>query len=80
MRVRIPSVAGSIASTSALILRASTGAAPSVPMATVTGSRSTIAGVMKSLSSRLSTMLTSAPAARPIAAARASSSESPFAP
>jgi hypothetical protein len=48
-----------------LILRASTGAAPSVPIATVTGSRSTMAGVMKALSSRLSTMLTSAPDAPP---------------
>ena len=80
MRVSAPSRAGSIASTSALILRASTGAAPSVPIATVTGSRSTIAGVMKALSSRLSTTLTSAPAARPIAAARASSSASALAP
>ena len=41
-----PSRAGSRASRSALIIRASTGAAPSVPMATVTGSRSTMAGVM----------------------------------
>ena len=80
MRVRRPRAAGSIASTSALILRASTGAAPSVPIATVTGSRSTIAGVMKSLSERSSTTLTSAPAARPIAAARASAAASPLAP
>ena len=45
----------------ALIRRARTGAAPSVPMAMVTGSRSTMAGVMKSGAARSSTILTSAP-------------------
>ena len=56
------------------------GAAPSVPIATVTGSRSTIAGVMKSLSSRLSTRLTRTPAALASSATRASARASPAAP
>ena len=58
MRASGPREIGSWASNAALRFRASTGAVPSVPMATVTGSRSTMAGVMKSLPSRLSTMLT----------------------
>jgi hypothetical protein len=59
-----------------LDLAGRTGAAPSVPIATVTGSRSTMAGVMKALSERLSTILTKAPSARPISAVRASSAAS----
>ena len=50
IRASGPRDAGSWASKAALRARASTGAVPSVPIATVTGSRSTIAGVMKSLS------------------------------
>ena len=75
-RASRPSAGGSRSSRSALIARASTGAAPSVPMATTTGSRSTMAGVMNWLASRLSTTLTSAPSARAIAAVRASSAAS----
>ena len=60
-RASPPRRAGSIASSRALIWRASTGAAPSVPIATTTGSRSTIAGVMKSHSSCRSTALTGTP-------------------
>ena len=45
----------------ARIICASTGAAPSVPMATQTGARLTIAGVKKSQSSGRSTALTGMP-------------------
>ena len=75
-RASPPRRAGSIASSRALICRARTGAVPSVPIATTTGSRSTIAGVMKSQSSWRSTALTGTPAARAIATARAASASS----
>ena len=60
-----PRWAGSSASMRARISRASTGAAPSVPIATVTGERSTMAGVMKVDSSGASTTLTGMPSAWP---------------
>ena len=60
-RAKRPRSAGSIASMSALICRANTGAEPSVPIATTTGSLSTIAGVMKSQASVRSSTFTSAP-------------------
>ena len=75
-RASPPRRAGSIASSRALICRASTGAVPSVPIATMTGSRSTIAGVMKSHSSCRSTAFTGTPAARAIATAPAASASS----
>ena len=59
-----PRSAGSMASTSAFICRARTGAEPSVPIATTTGSRSTTAGVIKSHASVRSKTLTMAPASR----------------
>ena len=55
---------------------ASTGATPSVPMATTRGSRSTIAGVMAVHSSGRSTMLTTRPQRRTFAASSASPSGS----
>ena len=61
IRASAPRDPGNCASIAAFRFRARTGAAPSVPIATVTGSRSTIAGVMKSLFSRLSTILTGIP-------------------
>ena len=51
-------VGGKERSSRVLISRARTGAAPSVPIATVTGARSTIAGVMKVESPGASTTLT----------------------
>ena len=79
IRANAPSEPGSRASNAALRFRASVGAVPSVPMATVSGSRSTMAGVMKSLSSRLSTTLTRTLRRRASAAARASSAGSSLA-
>ena len=69
------------ASVSSLVLisRASTGAAPSVPMATVTGARSTMAGVMKVDSSGASTTLTGMPRAWAACETAASSARSPVA-
>ena len=58
-----PKLAGSQVSSRVLISRASTGAAPSVPIATVTGARSTMAGMMKVESSGASTTLTGMPRA-----------------
>ena len=63
----------------ARISRASTGAAPSVPIATVTGERSTMAGVMKVESSGASTTLTGMPRAVAALETAASSARSPVA-
>jgi hypothetical protein len=66
-----PTPAGNFASSSARISAATIGAAPAVPMAATTWSRSMIAGVWKSDSSGWSTTFTGAPAARAAAAAAA---------
>ena len=76
----IPRCAGRVFSRSDFIALAKTGAAPSVPIAIVTGSRSTIAGVINWLSFKLSTMLINAPSSRAILALLASSILSSLAP
>ena len=58
---------------------ASTGEVPSVPIATVTSPRSTMAGMTKLHKAGLSGTLTGTPSARAIAATRASSASSPVA-
>ena len=70
----VPKLAGSSVSSRVLISRASTGAAPSVPIATVTGSRSTMAGMMKVESAGASTTLTGMPRALAARETAASSS------
>ena len=70
----VPKLAGSRVSSRVLISRASTGAAPSVPIATVTGERSTMAGMMKVESAGASTTLTGMPRALAARETAASSS------
>ena len=70
----VPKLAGSSVSSRVLISRARTGAAPSVAIATVTGARSTMAGMMKVESSGASTTLTGMPRALAARETAASSS------